>query len=69
MVGKGGNKRCTLSISTRAEEGWIEIRIAETGDGIPEAIRDRIFDPFFTTNKVEVGAGQGTTFIIRLPLR
>ncbi len=94
VVGKGGNKRGTISISTRAEEGWIEIRIADTGGGIPEAIRDRIFDPFFTTKKVGVGtgqglaiarnvvvekhqgnlrftteAGQGTTFIIRLPLR
>ena len=94
VVGKGGNKLGTISISTRAEEGWIEIRIADTGGGIPEAIRDRIFDPFFTTKKVGVGtgqglaiarnvvvekhqgnlrftteAGQGTTFIIRLPLR
>ena len=37
----------------------MEIQIADTGGGIPEAIREKIFDPFFTTKPVGKGTGQG----------
>jgi PAS domain S-box-containing protein len=83
----------TITINTLVEEEWVEVRITDTGTGIPEAARDRIFDPFFTTKEVGKGTGQGlaiahdiivnkhggtltfktelgqgTTFMIRLPL-
>jgi len=48
-----------IRITTRAVEGFAEIRVADTGCGIPEAIRSRIFDPFFTTKPVGTGTGQG----------
>lgn len=48
-----------IAISTSQEDNWVHVRIADTGMGIPEEIRDRIFDPFFTTKEVGRGTGQG----------
>jgi two-component system, NtrC family, sensor kinase len=48
-----------ITVSTRLVSNWAEIRIQDTGSGIPESIRDRIFDPFFTTKEVGKGTGQG----------
>lgn len=49
----------TITISTRVAREWVEVRITDTGTGIPEAARDKIFDPFFTTKEVGRGTGQG----------
>jgi signal transduction histidine kinase len=58
VVGKEGDKG-QLRISTRHVGDFVEIDIADSGSGIPEAIRDRIFEPFFTTKEVGKGSGQG----------
>jgi two-component system, NtrC family, sensor kinase len=48
-----------ISVSTRKHQDWAEIRIKDSGCGMPQEIRDRIFDPFFTTKGVGKGTGQG----------
>ncbi len=55
----GGEAKGRIHISTRACTGWAEIRIADTGTGIPEAIRHKVFDLFFTTKEEGRGSGQG----------
>jgi len=37
--------------------GWIRLSVADTGPGIPDAVRERIFDPFFSTKSSGRGLG------------
>ncbi|MBR0846114.1 PAS domain S-box protein [Bradyrhizobium diazoefficiens] len=42
---------------------YVEIEIADTGTGIPQAILERIFDPFFSTKEVGKGTGLGLSMV------
>jgi signal transduction histidine kinase len=48
-----------IRISTRADNGYIDIKIADTGMGIPPENLPKLFDPFFTTKEVGKGTGLG----------
>ncbi len=58
VVGESGEKG-RITVTTRLHGPWVEIRIADTGSGIPDHARAKVFDPFFTTKEVGKGTGQG----------
>jgi PAS domain S-box-containing protein len=49
----------SITISTRRSGSSTSLRVADTGGGMSEDVRDRIFEPFFTTRKESGGTGLG----------
>jgi signal transduction histidine kinase len=80
----------TLELSASATHDWVELRVQDSGPGIPPQRLKRMFEPFFTTKQTGTGLGlfvtqriiqahsgsiditseegEGTCFIIRLPV-
>jgi signal transduction histidine kinase len=56
--GQPGDKG-RIRIQTRCRNGWAEVRIQDSGSGIPDHLRSRVFDLFFTTKTEGRGSGQG----------
>ncbi|MBI2467446.1 MAG: GAF domain-containing protein [Candidatus Rokubacteria bacterium] len=52
----------TITVGTRLQEGAVEVSVADTGVGMPEAVRRRIFEPFFST-KGPRGTGLGLAMV------
>ena len=65
-TGRDSKTKGEIRISTRADGADVVITVADTGCGIPDAIRDRIYDPFFTTKAVGKGTGQGLAIAHRI---
>jgi signal transduction histidine kinase len=56
-------KNGTVGISTELEEGFIKLRVSDTGRGISGVDMERIFEPFFTTKEIDQGCGLGLTVV------
>jgi len=47
-----------LSVKSRLNGDWIEIKVRDTGCGIPMENLERIFEPYFTTKKAQEDSGK-----------
>jgi signal transduction histidine kinase len=56
---ESGDYRPMVSVSTRRQEGIVQIQVTDNGGGIPQDILSKIFEPFFTTKPTGSGTGLG----------
>ena len=53
----GGTLRVEVRPTTLNDTEGVELRLADTGPGVPDELREEIFNPFVTTKKTGVGLG------------
>lgn len=51
--------RGRIEVDGRVRDGAYEVRISDSGPGVPEKIAQQIFEPFFTTRHAGEGTGLG----------
>ena len=57
MEDHGGTLQVEVQPATQNDREGVELRLADTGPGVPEELREEIFNPFVTTKKTGVGLG------------
>ena len=62
LGGKGG----TITVATRRVEEGAEIRVSDTGPGLPEQVLRRLFEPYVSTT--QGGTGLGMAIVRRIVL-
>jgi CheY-like chemotaxis protein len=58
----------TITLTTRAEEGYVCIGVGDTGVGMTEEVRQKCMEPFFST-KGEKGTGLGLAMVFGIVKR
>ena len=53
----GGKLGVSIANGVRGDKRGIEVRISDSGPGVPAELHEQIFNPFFTTKKTGVGLG------------
>ncbi len=57
IVAGGASLRTVRIETTRAEPGFVEIRVTDTGPGLAPDALEKVFEPFYTTKADGVGIG------------
>lgn len=57
LANANGDRRIIVSVREIAEREMVELMVADTGPGIPQADRERVFEPYFSTRKRGTGLG------------
>jgi signal transduction histidine kinase len=57
MGSSGGTLSVTAARAKNSERDGVEVRIEDSGPGVPAELREQIFNPFVTTKKTGVGLG------------
>lgn len=54
-----------IRVEARRQHSWVELRVADSGPGIPEAERDKVFDRFFRleSSRTTPGSGLGLSLV------
>jgi signal transduction histidine kinase len=52
MPGRG-----TLTLTSRVDDGWVAVRVEDTGIGMDEEALARVFEPYFSTKTTGTGLG------------
>jgi len=61
---EAGTEQNTVILSLHCSEGEVQIRIEDTGTGIPDSLQDKIFDLYFSTR--ENGSGLGLSIVEKI---
>jgi two-component system, NtrC family, sensor histidine kinase HydH len=60
-MSSGGNLECQME---QQDIGFVELRVSDTGPGIPVDLLPRLFDPFISTKETGIGLGLAVSFRI-----
>lgn len=52
-----------VHVSLKGDGDFAELRVTDSGGGIPAAVREKLFQPFFTTKKIGSGTGLGLSIV------
>lgn len=50
IIDSGASRR-EIALTTRGDEGWLEVTVCDSGNGIAPALHYKVFEPFYTTKR------------------